>query len=105
MALRIKTGDRVKILAGKYVGQSDEVVDVLPDLHRVVLRDVGSVSKAVRPTQQNPNGGIEQIQAPIDISNVALVCPFCDSPTKIGAKIREDGTKVRVCKKCNREID
>jgi large subunit ribosomal protein L24 len=62
------------------------------------------IKKAARPTQRNPQGGILEIEAAIHVSNVALVCPKCSQPTRIGRK-REEGTRVRVCKKCGNDID
>ena len=62
------------------------------------------MKKATRPTQKNPKGGILEIEAPMHVSNVAIVCPKCSQATRIGRK-REDGTRVRVCKKCGNDID
>jgi large subunit ribosomal protein L24 len=62
------------------------------------------VKKATRPTQKNPKGGILEIEAPVHVSNVALICPKCSQPTRIGRK-REGGALVRVCKKCGNDID
>ena len=102
--LSIRTGDRVRVLAGKDKGKEAKVLAVVPHKERVVVERVNLVKKATRPTQKQPNGGILEIEAPLHVSNVALVCPKCSQPTRIGRK-REEGTRVRVCKKCGNDID
>ena len=102
--LSIRTGDKVHVLAGKDKGKEAKVLAVYPHKERVVVERVNMMKKATRPTQKNPKGGILEIEAAIHVSNVALVCPKCSQPTRIGRK-REDGTRVRVCKKCGNDID
>jgi large subunit ribosomal protein L24 len=102
--LSIRTGDKVRVLAGKDKGKEAKVLEVYPFKSRVVVERVNLIKKATRPTQKNPKGGILEIEAPIHVSNVAIVCPKCSQPTRIGRK-REDGTRVRVCKKCGNDID
>jgi large subunit ribosomal protein L24 len=102
--LSIRTGDRVRVLAGKDKGKEAKVLAVYPHKERVVVERVNLIKKATRPTQKSPQGGILEIEAPIHVSNVAIVCPKCSQPTRIGRK-REDGTRVRVCKKCGNDID
>ena len=102
--LSIRTGDRVRVLAGKDKGKEAKVLAVFPHKERVVVERVNLVKKATRPTQKQPNGGILEIEAPLHVSNVALICPKCSQPTRVGRK-REDGTLVRVCKKCGNDID
>jgi large subunit ribosomal protein L24 len=102
--LSIRTGDKVRVLAGKDKGKEGKVLAVYPYKSRVVVERVNLIKKATRPSQKNPKGGILEIEAPIHISNVAIVCPKCSQPTRIGRK-REDGTRVRVCKKCGNDID
>lgn len=104
MKMNLKTGDKVKVITGKDKGKESEIIRVIPESGRVVVRDVAIVSKAMRPTQQNQQGGIEKHEAPIDASNVMLVCPQCGLPTRISVN-RESGKKVRVCKKCGKDID
>ena len=102
--LSIRTGDRVRVLAGKDKGKEAKVLAVYPHNERVVVERVNLVKKATRPTQKHPAGGILEIEAPLHVSNVAIVCPKCSQPTRIGRK-REEGTRVRVCKKCGNDID
>jgi large subunit ribosomal protein L24 len=101
--LSIRTGDRVAVLAGKDKGKQAKVLAVFPHKGRVIVERVNLVKKATRPTQKM-KGGILEIEAPIHVSNVALVCPKCSQSTRIGRK-REGGTRVRVCKKCGNDID
>lgn len=103
--LKIKTGDRVMVIEGKDKGTEGEILRALPRENRVVVRGVAMMKKALRPTQANPNGGIEEREAPINASNVMLVCPHCSLPTRVGYRIKDDGKKTRVCKKCGKDID
>ena len=104
-SLHVKKGDRVKVIAGKDKGKEGEILRALPKKGRVVVEKVNIVKKAMRPTQQNPQGGISSIEAPIDASNVMLVCPSCKAATRVGHRIDEAGKKHRVCKKCGKDID
>ncbi|MDZ4170037.1 MAG: 50S ribosomal protein L24 [Coriobacteriia bacterium] len=102
--LSIRTGDKVKIIAGKDKGKEAKVLATVPYKERVVVERINMVKKAARPTKRNPKGGILEIEAPIHVSNLMLVCPSCSQPTRIGRK-REGGMRVRVCKKCGNDID
>ena len=102
--MNIKKDDKVRVLTGKDRGVEGVVLRALPAQQRVIVEKVNVVTKAMRPTQANPQGGLQHKEAPIHVSNVALVCPKCSKPTRVGVK-RVDGKKVRVCKKCNAEID
>jgi large subunit ribosomal protein L24 len=102
--MNIKTGDKVLVLAGKDKGKQSTVLRTLPQKSRVVVEKVNIIKKALRPTQQNPQGGITSMEAPIHVSNVALLCPHCKQKTRIAIK-REDGVKVRYCKKCDKAVD
>ena len=103
-SMTIRKGDRVKVIAGKEKGKEARVLRVYPHKERVVAERVNMVKKHQRPTNKQPQGGILEIEAPIHVSNVMLVCPSCSQPTRVGRR-REDGNRVRVCKKCNNDID
>ena len=103
--LNVKKGDRVKVIAGKDKGKEGEVIRALPSKGRVVVEKVNVVKKAMRPTQANPQGGISSIEAPINVSNVMLVCPSCGEGTRVAHRFDEQGKKHRVCKKCGKDID
>ena len=104
MKMNVKKGDKVEVITGKDKGKRGEILRSLPQQQRVVVEGAGRVKKAMRPTQQNPQGGIVTMEAPIHVSNVMLVCPKCDKATRVANK-RVDGKKVRVCKKCGADID
>ena len=104
-SMNIKKGDKVKVLAGKDKGKEGTILRSLPQKQRVVVEKVNIVKKALRPTQQNPQGGITTVEAPLHVSNVMLVCPNCKEATRTSKRVNEQGKKVRVCKKCGKDID
>ncbi|GGH07752.1 50S ribosomal protein L24 [Glycocaulis albus] len=97
MAAKIKKGDKVVILAGRDKGKTGEVTKVVPSENRVFVSGVNMVKRHNRPTQTTP-GGIEEKEAPIHVSNVALADPKSGEATRVGFEVR-DGKKVRVAKK------
>jgi large subunit ribosomal protein L24 len=103
MAAKIKKGDKVVVLSGKDKGKTGTVSRVLPKDGKVVVSGVNTVKRHQRPTQMNA-GGIEEKDAPIHVSNVALVDPKSGEPTRVGFQIK-DGKKVRVAKKSGEVID
>lgn len=102
--MNIKKGDKVKVLAGKDKGAEGIVLAAHPQNQRVTVEKVNLIKKAMRPTQANPEGGIATMEAPIHVSNVMVICPSCKEPSRVSVK-REEGKKVRVCKKCGADID
>lgn len=103
--LSIRKGDKVAVIAGKDKGKEGRVIATFPVKERVLVENVAIAKKATRPTAQNPQGGgILEIEMPVHVSNVMLVCPKCSRPTRISRK-RVDGTRIRVCKKCGNDID
>ena len=104
MAAKIKKGDKVVVLSGKDKGKTGEVTRVLPQDGKVVVSGVNTVKRHQRPTQVNA-GGIEEKDAPIHVSNVALADPKSGEPTRVGFKTLKDGKKVRVAKKSGEVID
>ncbi|NOX20954.1 MAG: 50S ribosomal protein L24 [Nitrospirae bacterium] len=105
MGLRIKKDDNVVVIAGKEKGKKGRVIAVIPKKQRVIVEKVNIIKRHMRPSQKYTQGGIIEKEGPIHISNVMLICPRCDTPTRIGNKILEDGRKLRVCKKCKEVID
>ncbi len=104
---KIKKGDTVEVTTGKDIGVRGEVLRLDLKTTRVVVERVNIVRKHQK-SQQAGRGqiqpGIIEFEAPIHLSNVMLVCPQCDEPTRVGIRDK-DGTKVRVCKKCKQDID
>ena len=101
-SLKIKKGDTVKVIAGKDNGKEGQVVSVDQKNSKVVVEGINMVTKHLKPSQANQNGGIIQKEAPIDASNVMLM--FKGQPTRVGFKIEKD-KKVRVAKKTGDVID
>jgi large subunit ribosomal protein L24 len=105
---KIKRGDRVEVITGKDVGVRGEVLRIEPKKDRLVIEQVNVVRKHQRPQQAGRSQiqpGIIEFEAPIHISNVMLVCPQCDEPTRVGFRTVDEGVKVRICKKCDQDID
>ena len=95
---KIRKDDTVQVLAGKDKGKRGTVIRIIPKKDAVLVSGVNIVKKAMRKKSQQDQGGIAEIEAPLNISNVAIVCKKC-GPTKIGYKIDGD-KKIRVCRKC-----
>ncbi len=105
---RIKKGDTVEVVAGKDLGERGRVVTVLPKKNRVVVEGINTLKKHEKARQvgnQQIPAQIVDFDAPIHLSNVMLVCPSCEKRTRVNYRVREDGYKVRVCKKCNADIE
>lgn len=100
--MKIKKGDMVKILLGKDQGKTGKVSRVLNKKNKVLVEGVNVYKRHVRKMGK-AEGGIIEINKPLDISNVALFCPACKKETRIGFKM-EGTEKLRVCKKCKEEI-
>ena len=96
---KIRKDDTVQVLAGKDKGKRGTVVRVLTKKAAVIVSGVNIVKKAMKKRSQQDQGGIAEIEAPLNISNVGIVCKKCGRPVKIGYKIDGD-KKVRVCRKC-----
>ncbi len=102
--MTIKTGDNVIVITGKDKGKTGKVTAVYAESNRVLVEGVNVVSKHQKPRSQQDKGGIIQKSAPINASNVMVVCPVCGKPSRIGHSI-VDGKKVRVCVKCKGSLD
>jgi large subunit ribosomal protein L24 len=102
----IKRDDTVVVIAGKDKGKRGTVTTVKPRDRKVVVGGVNQLKRHVRPRQQAGaiQAGIVTFDAPLDISNVMLVCPNCNQATRVAHQIGEDGVKVRACKKCGQAI-
>jgi large subunit ribosomal protein L24 len=103
MAAKIRKGDRVMVLSGREKGRSGEVFEVRPDENRALVRGINMVKRHQKQSAQQ-EGGIISKEAPIHLSNLAYVGKD-GKPSRIGFKIRSDGTKVRVAKRSGAEID
>lgn len=100
--LNIKRDDTVEIITGKDKKKRGTVIKTVPSKNAVLVRGLNMVSKTMRPRNQQEKGGIMQVEAPIDVSNVMIVCKKCGK-TRIGYKVK-DGKRIRVCKKCGEAL-
>jgi len=105
MAARIRKGDRVEVISGAQKGRRGEVLQVFPKENRAVVQGVRMATKHTKPTGMGQPGGIVEVEAPIHLSNLALVDVKTDKKTKVGFRVLEDGRKVRVAKATGNVIE
>ncbi|WP_054669367.1 50S ribosomal protein L24 [Calditerricola satsumensis] len=103
--MHVKTGDLVMVIAGKDKGKKGRILKAFPKKQRVLVEGVNLVKKHVRPSPDNPQGGIITVEAPIHVSNVMPIDPKTGQPTRVGYKILENGKKVRIAKKSGAVLD
>jgi large subunit ribosomal protein L24 len=105
---KIKKGDQVRVVSGKETGKTGKVIRIDREHRKVFVERLNMMKKHTKPhPKKNPQGGIIEREAPIDISNVMLVCPACGEPTRVGYRLLADGGKVRACRRanCGKDID
>ena len=100
----IKTGDKVRVISGKDKGKEGNVKQIFAAQNRVIVEGINMVKKHQKPSNANPNGGVIETEAAINASNVMLIDPSTNEPTRVGYKF-VDGKKVRVAKKSGKTID
>jgi large subunit ribosomal protein L24 len=100
---KIKKNDQVKILSGKDRGKIGKVLRVIPKSSKAIVEGLNVVKKHTRPKRQGEKGQRVSVPAPINLSNLMLVCPKCSKPSRVGFKVTEK-TKFRVCKRCKSEV-
>jgi large subunit ribosomal protein L24 len=103
-SMTVRRGDKVRIIAGKDKGKDGKVLRSYPYKERVMVEGANMIKKHTRPSQKNQQGGIMSVEGTIHVSNVMLICPTCSEPTRVGRR-REGNSRVRVCKKCGKDID
>ncbi|AXI07604.1 50S ribosomal protein L24 [Oceanobacillus zhaokaii] len=102
--MHVKKGDKVKVLSGKDRGKTGTILEAYPKKDRVLVEGVNMVKKHAKPSQENPQGGILELEAPIHVSNVMPIDPKSGEPTRVGYEVR-DGKKVRIAKKSGEVLD
>ena len=102
--MNIKKGDNVLVIAGKEKGKVGKVLQTSPKTGKVTVENINMVTKHKKPKSQQDKGGIIKKVAPMEASNVMVVCPNCGKATRISHK-EVDGKKVRICKKCGASLD
>ena len=105
MAFQIRKNDQVVVRAGKDRGKRGRVLSVLPEKNRVIVEGVNLIKRHTRPSKSVPQGGIVEKEAPINATNVMLVCPKSGKPTRVGAEVLSDGSRARVSKKSGEMIN
>jgi large subunit ribosomal protein L24 len=106
MAIKIKKGDQVVVIGGKDLGAQGRVLEVIPKKGRVIVEGVNRNTRheKIRMNRRGAQeGGIAHKEGPVDISNVALVCPT-DGRARVGYRMEQSGAKIRICKKCGTEL-
>jgi len=101
--MKIKKGDKVKIITGKDRGREGVVEKVVPKRRKVVVTSCNLYKKHIRPRREGEKGGVIEITRPLDIAKIALICPRCKKITRVGYKI-QGGEKFRICRKCGEKI-
>jgi len=103
--MKIRKDDTVVITTGKDSGKKGKVRRALPDTERVIVEGANMIKRHSRARRAARQAGIIELEAPIRVSNVMLICSKCGKPTRVGFQFLADGKKVRVCKSCQEVID
>lgn len=102
--MKIKKNDNIIVIAGKDRNKKGKVVSVLPDAEKVIVGGINLFKRHQKPRRGGEKGKTITVEAPLRISNIALVCTKCGKATRVGYKTTESKEKIRICKKCNQEI-
>jgi large subunit ribosomal protein L24 len=105
MGLDIKKNDTAQVITGDEKGKKGRVLSVFKSEDKIILERLNMIKKHMKPSKKYQQGGIIEKEAPVHRSNVMLVCPKCDKPTKVGNKRLENGKKIRECKQCGEVIE
>ena len=104
--ISVRKGDNVRVLSGRDAGKSGRVLSINPRKNTVIVEHANIIKRHTRPNpQKNIKGGIVEKEGPIHVSNVLIVCSGCGKHTRFGHNVLPDGSKVRVCKRCNTTLD
>lgn len=103
--MKIRKDDTVLVIAGKEKGKTGKVRFAYPKKERIMVEGINFIKRHVRARGRVRQAGIIQLEAPIPMSNVMLLCSRCNRPTRVSFRFLEDGRKVRVCNRCSEVID
>ncbi|OGR05477.1 MAG: 50S ribosomal protein L24 [Deltaproteobacteria bacterium RIFOXYD12_FULL_53_23] len=101
----LKINDQVEVIAGKDKGRVGKVIKVNATDGKAIVEKINMIKRHTKPSQMNQQGGILEKEAPLDASNLMVICPKCSKTSRVGKKILEDGSKVRICKKCTESVE
>ena len=104
-ASHVKKDDQVELLAGKDKGRVGKVLRVDRKTGKAIVEKVNIIKRHTKPSQTDQQGGIVEKEALVDMSNLKLICPKCSKTVRVGRNVLDDGSKVRVCKKCGESVD
>ena len=102
--MKIKLNDQVEVIAGKDKGKKGKIIKVLQKQNKVVVEKVNMKTKHIKKKENRPGERIK-FEGPISVSNVMMLCPSCNKPTRVGYKKMANGKNQRICKKCKIELD
>ncbi len=103
--MKIRKDDTVLVIAGKEKGKTGKVRFAYPKKERIMVEGINFIKRHIRARGRVRQAGIIQLEAPIPVSNVMLLCSRCNHPTRVSFRFLEDGRKVRVCNRCSEVID
>jgi large subunit ribosomal protein L24 len=103
--VQVRKNDSVMVIAGKERGKTGKILRVLPDKGAVLIERINLIKRHSRPRGPQQPGGIVEKEAPMEASNIMIMCDKCNAPVRIGRKILADGEKIRVCRRCGEALD
>jgi large subunit ribosomal protein L24 len=104
--IQVRKGDNVKVLTGRDAGKTGRVLFINPKKNTVVVEHANIIKRHTRPNpSKNVAGGIIEKEGPMNVSNVMIICDSCGKTTRVGHNLLPDGSKVRVCRRCNTTLD
>ena len=101
----LKVNDQVEVITGKDKGRVGKILRIYTKTNRALVERVNMIKRHTKPTAAGQQGQIVEKEAPVPVSNLMVVCPKCTETARIGRKTLDDGSKVRVCKKCSESIE
>ena len=103
--MKIRKNDTVLVIAGKDRGKKGKVRKALPKNDKVIVEGVNMIKRHSRARREARQAGIIELEAPLAVSNVMLICSKCNKPTRVGSRFLEDGRKTRICRSCHEVLD
>ena len=101
----VKKGDLVEVITGKELGKQGKVLKVFPEKNQIIIEKINFIYKAQKVSQKRQKGGILEVEGPINVSNVMIICSHCNKPVRMGRAKLENGKRARKCKKCGELIE